>query len=207
MIGGMVFALAVTEGTANDWLAVALIDGYGVERWIGVVGFGLFVTSMTAGRIWGTVLLDRYGRVAVLWSTMVAAGVGVLLIVFGQTPALVIIGIVLWGIGASLGFPVGMSAAADEEEHAPARVSVVSTVAYTAFLAGPPLLGFLGDQVGTLQRPARGRRTPDPLRPPGPRRPPSQALTKCAFWSAESSRRLRSPSPESRVEVSLLALR
>ena len=128
MIGGMVFALAVTEGTANDWLAVALIDGYGVERWVGVVGFGLFVTSMTVGRIWGTVLLDRYGRVAVLWSTMVAAGVGVLLIVFGQTPALVIIGIVLWGLGASLGFPVGMSAAADEEEHAPARVSVVSTV-------------------------------------------------------------------------------
>jgi MFS family permease len=150
MIGGMVFALAVTEGTANDWLAVALIDGYGVERWIGVVGFGLFVASMTAGRIWGTSLLDRYGRVAVLWSTMAAAGVGVLLIVFGQSPAPVIVGIVLWGIGASLGFPVGMSAAADEEEHAPARVSVVSTVAYTAFLAGPPLLGFLGDRVGTL---------------------------------------------------------
>ena len=28
--------------------------------------------------------------------------------------------------------------------------SVVSTIAYTAFLAGPPLLGFLGDEVGTL---------------------------------------------------------
>ena len=150
MIGGMVFALAVTEGTANDWLAVALIDGYGVERWVGVVGFGLFVASMTAGRVWGTVLLDRYGRVLVLWSTMAAAGVGVLLIVFGEHPVPVIIGIVLWGVGASLGFPVGMSAAADEEEHAPARVSVVSTIAYTAFLAGPPLLGFLGDEVGTL---------------------------------------------------------
>ena len=49
MIGGMVFALAVTEGTANDWLAVALIDGYGVERWVGVVGFGLFV-SVDDGR-------------------------------------------------------------------------------------------------------------------------------------------------------------
>ena len=150
MIGGMVFALAVTEGTANDWLAVALIDGYGVERWVGVVGFGLFVSSMTAGRIWGTVLLDRYGRVLVLWSTMFAAFVGVLLIVYGGNPTLVIAGIVLWGVGASLGFPVGMSAAADEEENAPARVSVVSTIAYNAFLAGPPLLGFLGDEVGTL---------------------------------------------------------
>ena len=60
------------------------------------------------------------------------------------------LGIVLWGLGASLGFPVGMSAAADDPVHAAARVSVVASIAYTAFLAGPPLLGFLGDQVGTL---------------------------------------------------------
>ncbi len=59
-------------------------------------------------------------------------------------------GIALWGVGASLGFPVGMSAAADDPVHAAARVSVVSTIGYTAFLAGPPLLGFVGDQVGTL---------------------------------------------------------
>jgi MFS family permease len=44
-----------------------------------------------------------------------------------------------------------MSAAADDPEHAPARVSVVSTIGYTAFLAGPPVLGYLGDHVGVLQ--------------------------------------------------------
>ena len=27
---------------------------------------------------------------------------------------------------------------------------MVSTIGYAAFLAGPPLLGFVGDQVGTL---------------------------------------------------------
>ena len=43
-----------------------------------------------------------------------------------------------------------MSAAADDPAHAAARVSVVSTIGYAAFLAGPPLLGFLGDEVGTL---------------------------------------------------------
>ena len=32
----MVFALALTEGTANDWLALALIDGYDVAHWVGV---------------------------------------------------------------------------------------------------------------------------------------------------------------------------
>jgi MFS family permease len=150
LIGVMVLSLALTEGTANDWLAVALIDGYDTPRWLGIVGFALFVTAMTAGRLVGPVVLDRYGRVPVLWATMAAAGVGVVLIVVGELPVLVVVGIVLWGLGASLGFPVGMSAAADDPVHAASRVSVVSTIAYTAFLAGPPLLGFLADHVGTL---------------------------------------------------------
>jgi cyanate permease len=81
---------------------------------------------------------------------MVLAGAGVLLVVYGGMLALVAVGVVLWGVGASLGFPVGMSAAADDPVHAAARVSVVSTVGYAAFLAGPPLLGFLGDHVGVL---------------------------------------------------------
>lgn len=150
LIGLMVFALAVTEGSANDWLAIALIDGYDVPHWMGVAGFGLFVTAMTTGRIAGPALLDRHGRVPVLWTTMAAAALGVLLIAFGGHPAVVVAGIVLWGAGASLGFPVGMSAAADDPAHAAARVSVVSTIAYAAFLAGPPLLGFVADHVGTL---------------------------------------------------------
>lgn len=150
LIGVMVFALAVTEGSANDWLAIALIDGYDVPHWVGVAGFGLFVTAMTAGRVVGPAVLDRHGRAPVLWATMGAAALGVLLIAFGGHPAVVVAGIALWGAGASLGFPVGISAAADDPAHAATRVSVVSTIAYAAFLAGPPLLGFVADRVGTL---------------------------------------------------------
>jgi MFS family permease len=151
LIGVMVLALAMTEGTANDWLAVALVDGHDVSHAVGVAGFAVFVLAMTAGRFAGTGLIDRFGRVAVLWSTMAVAGAGVLLIVFAEHPALVVTGIVLWGVGASLGFPVGMSAAADDPARAASRVSVVSTIGYAAFLAGPPFLGFVGDEVGTLK--------------------------------------------------------
>ncbi len=150
LIGVMVLALAMTEGTANDWLAVALVDGYDVSHAVGVAGFGIFVAAMTAGRVAGTRLLDAFGRTAVLWSTMAVAATGVMLIVWGGHAALVVLGIVLWGLGASLGFPVGMSAAADDPARAAARVSVVATIGYAAFLAGPPLLGFVGDRVGTL---------------------------------------------------------
>lgn len=150
-IGLMVLAFALTEGAANDWLALALIDGHGVADWVGVAGFTVFVTAMTLARLVGPALLDRHGRVPVLRATAAAALVGLLLVVYGEHPVVVVAGILVWGFGASLGFPVGMSAAADEPVRAARRVSVVSTIGYAAFMAGPPVLGFVGDQVGTLQ--------------------------------------------------------
>ena len=150
VIGLMVLAMALTEGVANDWLAVAMVDGYDAPAWLGAAAFALFVAAMTAGRVLGTVLLDTFGRARVLWGSMAVAAVGVLLVVLGQVPVLVVVGIVAWGLGASLGFPVGMSAAADDPAKAAARVSVVSTIGYTAFLGGPPLLGLLGSHFGVL---------------------------------------------------------
>lgn len=149
-IGVMVLSFALVEGVANDWLSLALIDGYEVAHWVGVTGFSLFVCAMTTGRLLGPVLLDRFGRAPLLWACCAATAVGVLLVVLGGTAAVVAVGIVVWGLGASLGFPVGMSAAADDPARAAARVSVVSTIGYGAFLAGPPLLGWLADHVGTL---------------------------------------------------------
>lgn len=150
VLGLMVLAMALTEGVANDWLGIALVDGYDVPAWVGAAGFALFVAAMTGGRVAGTVFLDRFGRLRVLWATMAVAAAGVLLVVLGHYLVLVVIGIVLWGLGACLGFPIGMSAAADDPARAAARVSVVSTLGYTAFLAGPPVLGFLGGLVGVL---------------------------------------------------------
>jgi cyanate permease len=66
------------------------------------------------------------------------------------SPLISIIGTLLWGLGSSLGFPVGMSAAADNPEGSAARVSAVATVAYSAFLIGPPLIGTIGEYTGLL---------------------------------------------------------
>jgi MFS family permease len=149
LIGVVVFAAAFTEGTANDWLAVAFVDGHDLPAWTGVLGFATFLTFMTVGRILGTGLLDRHGRVPVLRISFALAVVGAALVVWGN-PALAFLGAAVWGVGAALGFPVGMSASADDPARAAARMSVVATIGYGAFLAGPPLLGFLGDHVGVL---------------------------------------------------------
>jgi MFS family permease len=150
LIGVLTLVAAFTEGTANDWVSVAFVEGHGMPTWAGVLAFATFLVFMTAGRIAGTRLLDRWGRVAVLRVMLVGAVVGSLLVVFGSVP-LAYLGAAIWGVGVSLGFPVGMSAAADDPERAAARISVVATIGYTAFIAGPPLLGYLGDHFGILK--------------------------------------------------------
>jgi fucose permease len=151
LIGVIVLGMAFAEGSANDWIALAMVDGHDVSNSSGAVIFGVFVTAMTVGRVAGVFLLDRFGRVPVLQATAALAAVGLLVVIFGPNAATATVGVVLWGLGASLGFPVGMSAAADDSRTATARVSVVATIGYFAFLVGPPSIGFLGDQIGLLR--------------------------------------------------------
>ena len=81
----------------------------------------------------------------------VCAMAGVLVVVVGPSLATALIGIILWGLGAALGFPTGMSAAADEPRYAAGRVSTVATLGYVAFLAGPSLIGLIGNETGVLR--------------------------------------------------------
>jgi MFS family permease len=145
LIGVLVLCFAFTEGTANDWLAVALVDGHGTSEAVGALGFACFVSSMTVCRAAAGSLLSRFGRPLVLRATSLVGVAGLLLVVLGPALPFVVVGALLWGAGASLGFPVGMSAAADDPHGAAVRVSVVSSIGYTAFLAGPPLIGLLAE--------------------------------------------------------------
>lgn len=150
LLGLLVLGLTLAEGAAGDWVALALADGHGANNATGALGYGIFVAAMTLGRFGGTPVLDRFGRVPVLRVCAAMAVVGLALFVFAPALWVALVALVLWGVGASLGFPVGMSAASDDPIRAAARVSVVSTIGYGAFLCGPPLLGLLANHVGIL---------------------------------------------------------
>jgi len=150
MLGVLVLGLGLAEGSAGDWVALAMADGHGSSNAVGAIGYGIFVSAMTIGRFAGTVVLDKYGRVNVLRVGAAMAVVGLGLFVFAPTQEIALSALLLWGLGSALGFPVAMSAASDDPERAAARVSVVSTVGYGAFLGGPPLLGLLAEHVGVL---------------------------------------------------------
>jgi MFS family permease len=150
LIGLIVLGMTFAEGSANDWLALAAVDGHGLGNTEGAVVFGVFVAAMTIGRVVGGPILDRFGRVVVLRACSLLGIAGLLLFILAPTIWLLVIGVVLWGLGASLGFPVGMSAAADDPKRAAARVSAVAIIGYFAFLVGPPVLGLLGQHIGIL---------------------------------------------------------
>lgn len=148
LIGAVVLGMALAEGSANDWLALTMVDGHGVSNTAGGVALGVFLAALTVMRLFGVRLVDRYGRVPILRLCAVLAFVGLSLMIFVDDATVAFVGVALWGAGASLGFPLGMSAASDDPARAAARVSVVSTIGYIAFLVAPPVLGFLGDHWG-----------------------------------------------------------
>ena len=150
LIGAIVLGMTFAEGSANDWIALASVDGHGFSNTAGAIVFGVFVSAMTVGRVIGGPVIDRFGRVPVLRACAVIGVLGLLLFILAPNDWALYAGTVLWGLGASLGFPVGMSAAADDTRNSAARVSAVAMIGYFAFLVGPPVLGLLGQNWGIL---------------------------------------------------------
>ncbi|WP_343074770.1 MFS transporter [Nakamurella aerolata] len=150
LIGLIVLGMTFAEGSAGDWLALGMVDDRNTSNATGALVYGVFVTAMTVGRLAGGRVLDRFGRVPVLRACVAMAVAGLALVIFVPSVPVAVLGTVLWGLGASLGFPVGMSAAADDPRNAAARVSAVATIGYLAFLVGPPFLGLIGEHIGVL---------------------------------------------------------
>jgi predicted MFS family arabinose efflux permease len=148
VIGLFVLCMTITEGAGNDWLSLAVIDGYHTPVVLGTLTFAIFLTGMTVGRWFGPRLIDAYGRVQALRACAVVALAGLLMIDFGPFLPAALAGAALMGLGTSLGFPVGLSAAADDPRYAAGRVSTAASLGYVAFLAGPPMIGFLSDHIG-----------------------------------------------------------
>jgi len=148
LIGVVIMAASLSEGSANDWLAVAVVDGFGRTEAVGGVVLALFVAAMTAVRLLGTRLIDRYGRVAVLRTSGMVSIVG--LVLFGFAPSFVLAsaGVALWGFGAALAYPIGIAAASDEPVRAAGRVAVISSFGSVASIAAPPLLGLVAESIG-----------------------------------------------------------
>ncbi|HEX4226953.1 MAG TPA: MFS transporter [Pseudonocardiaceae bacterium] len=150
LIGVIMLGVELGEGSANNWLTLAARDDHHQADAVAALFFVVFAAAETTSRVLGGPLVDRVGRVAAVRATTALGVLGMVLFIVAAPAWLVLIGTFLWAVGVSLGFPLGMSAAAESGPNPAARVSVVASIGYLANLAGPPVVGLLSQSVGLL---------------------------------------------------------
>ena len=150
LIGLVMLGCELGEGSANSWLTLAVKNNHGQTAAVAALFFTAFAISEGATRIFAGPVVDRLGRVRTTRLTTAAGLVGVVLFILGGSYWLVLLGVMLWGVGVSMGFPLGMSAAAESGPNPAAQLSVVASIGYFSGLAGPPIVGALAESAGLL---------------------------------------------------------
>jgi MFS family permease len=147
LIGLIVFAASTIEGAAAQWASLAVVQAFDTSEAVGDIAYWVFVVAMVTTRGFGAYIIGRAGRVVSLRASAILVFIGVLIFAFTPVFWAVPVAMVLWGLGAGLGVPIGFSAASDDRSKAAARVAAVSSFATIAGLIMPQVIGHLGEVV------------------------------------------------------------
>jgi MFS family permease len=150
-LGIVGFCVLLGEGAMADWSAVYLRNSLDTSAAYAAAGYAVFSSTMTLGRLTGDRLTEHFGPATLVrgGGAVVAIGLGVALIL--GRPAAALVGFACVGAGLSFMFPIVLSAAGRVRGVAPGRaLAAVTSVGYTGFLAGPPLIGLVA-QVTSLR--------------------------------------------------------
>jgi MFS family permease len=150
LIGVVMLGVELGEGSANNWLTLAVRNNRGQTAAVAALFFTAFAAGEALTRIFGGPIVDRLGRVRTIRITTALGIIGVVLFILAGNRWIALAGVLLWAVGVSMGFPLGMSAAAESGPDPAARVSVVASIGYFANLAGPPVIGVLAESVGLI---------------------------------------------------------
>jgi MFS family permease len=145
-LGVLALCGLLAEGAAADWSGVYLQDVLGASAGVAPLAFAAFSATMTLGRLLGDRLAAALGPVRLLRAcgTVGAAGLGGALLV--AHPAAALVGFAMLGAGLSVVVPLVFRAAAQAPGLPPGpALAAVSTMGYTGFLAGPPVIGALAE--------------------------------------------------------------
>lgn len=146
LFGLIALCSAYGEGAMADWGALHLHLDLHTSVSLAAAGFASFSAAMVAGRLGGSWMLARAGRTFVLAGGALTAAGGILLAALVPSLALAIVGFTLVGLGLSNLFPAALGEAGALA--GPHGVAAASTIGYTGFLAGPPIIGLLAEGVG-----------------------------------------------------------
>jgi MFS family permease len=145
-LAAIAFAGLLAEGAAGDWSGVYLNDTLGTGEGAATVAFIGFSVTMTVGRLVGDRLTERWGATRLIRGAGLVGALGIAAALLSAEPIVAVVGFACLGAGLSTVIPTVFRAAGAAGSSAGAGIAAVSTVGYTAFLVGPPSIGFLADE-------------------------------------------------------------
>lgn len=143
-LGMLCYLALLIEGSILDWGAILLRQSFAVDAGIAALGFALYQAGMALSRFSGDIVRMKVGAARMVFVSALLTAVGTTLALVAPSPALAIGAFVLAGIGVGNIAPVLFAGGGRIEPTAPGRgIAAVTTLGYSGFLSGPPLIGFV----------------------------------------------------------------
>ncbi|MFI9815498.1 MFS transporter [Saccharothrix variisporea] len=146
LLAGITLFSAIAEGAASDWSALFFVQERHTDEAAAAAAYAGFSVAMALARLGGEPAQRRLGPYRLLAGGAIVAATGLALAVTVPVTAVGYAGFALVGLGLAFCFPVVMDLAGDAGKRSDGtggerEIGLVTTVAYTGFLAGPPLVG------------------------------------------------------------------
>jgi fucose permease len=141
------FTFIMAEMAAGTWMPLALTQS-GFSASAAAAALGVFWIVVTAGRMVGGTLVDRFGRMRTIQMSIVLSIAGISVFMLANVIALPYLGLALWGFGIAAGFPMSVNSMGDNPVMAPYRINMIITMVYLSSMTVGPALGAVGQSFG-----------------------------------------------------------
>lgn len=145
LFGIVALCTAYGEGSIGDWGAIHLHDGLGASVTVAAYGYAAYSVAITAARLFGARLRARFGETGLLTGGAAVASGGILLAAWTGNIVIAMLGYVAVGFGLANGFPIAIARAG--AIGGARAVALASTLGLSGMLMGPPIIGFIADQL------------------------------------------------------------
>jgi len=145
-IGVIAFCCMLGEGAMADWSTIYMENIAHASKALAPIGLSAFALAMTIGRFFGDSARAKLGDRKLLIVCGLISTMGIIFTILFIHPYAVIVGLFITGVGLSSVVPIAYSIAGNTKDLPPGvGLAMVTTVGYSGFLFGPPLIGLIAD--------------------------------------------------------------
>lgn len=148
-LGIVGFCCMAGEGAMADWSAIFMNKVIGESEYFSAIGYGIFATAMTIGRVFGDYFTEKMGKYKLLIYDSLLSVSGLAIVLLFATTWTTLVGLFLVGLGLATIVPIVYSSAGNMKNVEPSvGIAMATTIGYAGFFVGPPTIGFLSDVFG-----------------------------------------------------------